>query len=74
MPTPPKFGRDFFDCPHCQEFTRHYWSGTYLTQAHYPQDPVSVAVCGKCGESTVWRENKMVYPVESEATKQANGS
>ena len=69
MLTQPKFGKDFFDCPHCQNYARHYWSGLYLTQSGYAQSPVNVAVCGKCGESTVWHENKLIYPVVPEASK-----
>lgn len=70
--TPPGYGKPAFDCPHCHVYSRQSWQGVYLKPAGYDHLQLSVAVCENCGESTVWWERKLIYPVEPKASTSAS--
>jgi hypothetical protein len=58
-----------FNCPHCQVYSRYFRSGLYLTRKAHDHGSLKVVICENCLETTVWYDNKLIFPVEPETSK-----
>lgn len=63
---PPEFGAASFTCPHCRTTSRQRWF--QLTRnGGYPVNQAAIADCDHCQESTLWRDQKLIFPDSSSA-------
>lgn len=67
--TPPAHSKTLFNCPYCLVFSRHDWSQISLTEGVKLSISLEVAVCEQCGESSVWCDKKLIWPVPPSASK-----
>jgi hypothetical protein len=68
----PAFESDAFNCPYCGVYATQRWfdigahtkpSGSFYTSLK----SLSIAICGKCNNYSLWHEGKMLYPIFSTA-------
>lgn len=66
---PPQYGADAFHCTCCGVYAHQSWapnviahvtSGRGYQELNVPR--LAVSYCSHCGESTLWIDQKMVYP------------
>jgi hypothetical protein len=76
--TAPKLELDGFHCPHptCGVFSRQRWfrSARFFSDARLGgNDHIDtrflLAVCDRCGDVSIWRDDKMIFPTSSPAAK-----
>ena len=64
---PPEYNNDSFNCPFCDAFANQIWTSMRLSNPfqNYSvsvEDP-KICVCFRCGGMSVWKSQKMVYPI-----------
>jgi len=67
----PEYGVTAFNCPHCGAFAHQEWFR--YTKANQgggrgkvlQMHDFETCCCVRCGEVTLWKEEKMIYPTES---------
>ncbi len=64
--TPPEFEKTSFNCPFCDVFAKQIWTKMQLSTDDRSymagvSDP-KICVCFHCGEMSVWKSARMVYP------------
>ena len=76
--TAPKLELDGFHCPHptCGVFSRQRWfrsarffSNGSLGGQDHTDTRFFLAVCDRCGDVSIWRDNQMIFPTSSPAAK-----
>lgn len=55
----PYFEGDAFCCPHCDAFSKQRWRN-FLDASRYSLGVI--ATCDQCGLSSIWIDERMVYP------------
>lgn len=69
----PNFKLDGFNCPNCDAFAHQRWynqlssgqrEGNSLTHGPIAKK-LSVSFCSKCGNYSLWLDERMIYPISS---------
>lgn len=64
-------GLSAFTCPHCGVLARQEWHSCRITleggSRYIDADPVATGCCEHCQESTVWYEERLLFPLWGEA-------
>ena len=66
--SPPEYKSDGFNCPYCdvyayQRWEKTYWeSGQNITSIRIKDMDVEVSNCSRCANSTLWLNQKIIYP------------
>jgi len=70
---PPALEAEAFNCPHCHVYSKQWWGylnaseqddgcGTNFYDGNY-----RVSICESCSFKTIWLEDKLIFPMHSEA-------
>src|ERR1039458_7677864 len=61
----PEFNKQGFHCPSCRAYARQNWRPIYwlLGNQYSPVPAMVLAVCDHCGECSIWKSQKMIFPV-----------
>lgn len=63
--TPPAFGETAFNCPLCSAYAEQRWS---VASASWGSGGnCRFARCTHCGQETIWKNDRMIYPDSSPA-------
>jgi hypothetical protein len=67
--TPPAFEKKGFHCPSCNAYSRQYWFDAYIHDGGEFRrvEDTDICHCNHCGEQSVWKKFKMIYPESSPA-------
>ncbi|KAA6103344.1 MULTISPECIES: DUF4145 domain-containing protein [unclassified Pantoea] len=60
-----KGNRTSFHCPHCQVYAQQYWSSLLRMNANVILTNFTSSTCAHCGNSAIWLNDKMIYPLVS---------
>lgn len=66
--TAPFFSGDAFHCPHCGVFAHQRWhkGGRISSRGYLGEiEGLSVSTCERCGNYSLWLEEKMISPISS---------
>ncbi|MFG6502503.1 DUF4145 domain-containing protein [Microbacterium sp. P05] len=74
----PVQGNDGFDCPRCGAFANQWWASLYgpmeegrglvpFSDSEFADGRWTAATCARCGEASVWRGDRMVFPASGAA-------
>lgn len=75
---PPELHRDGYHCPHptCGVYSRQIWyhSAKFFVGWNYDgqwknEDRFKFAICDRCGDVTIWRNQELIYPIRSVAPR-----
>lgn len=66
---PPSFKSDGFHCPHCGTYAHQTWGRVYweLGDRMRPTEDLYLAMCYKCQQTTVWRDENIIDPTTHSA-------
>ena len=62
---PPKVFEKKFTCPHCNAITQQNWWSRAFDSSNFHDislNAIRASTCQHCSESTLWVQEKMVYP------------
>jgi hypothetical protein len=61
---PPALNSTAFTCPSCNAYANQLWFSVLKSAGHGVTrvEPLSLAQCAHCGEYTVWKDGKLIYP------------
>ena len=67
--TAPQFEGDAFNCPYCDAYAHQLWWDTYAKSEKGTTNipGLTVAICEKCGDYSLWLGDRMILPQESTA-------
>ncbi len=59
--TQPEFEASGFNCPFCSAFSNQNWHGIKSVNGGFLEN-TRVCFCARCGQYSIWHEEKMIYP------------
>lgn len=59
----PEFGKDAFNCPHCNAFSHQEWSlGYHNLNGLHGIKRLMISFCAHCSDFSCWVDEKLIYP------------